>query len=157
MINALRQTHALEHATVTILSQRYPGVPVAGRSTPGAFIIYGALPTEAVRQAAEEGLARLQAGEHELAIHPRCGTNLAVAGTLGLLVPLAGLGARSRAVRWASLLLGLGAAIVASQPLGRLAQQHVTTSPDLAGVRLADVQRQEFAGFISHKVTLSRE
>jgi hypothetical protein len=79
-----------------------------------------------------------------------------VAGTLGLLVPLLGLGARSRLVRWASLLLGLGTAIVASQPLGRLAQQHVTTSADLAGVRLADVQRQGFAGIVSHKVTLSR-
>jgi hypothetical protein len=60
-------------------------------------------------------------------------------------------------VRWASLLLGLLSAIAAAQPLGRLAQQHVTTSPDLAGVRLADVQRQEFAGFVSHKVTLGRE
>jgi hypothetical protein len=60
-------------------------------------------------------------------------------------------------VRWASLLLGLGTAIVASQPLGRLAQQHVTTSADLAGVRLADVQRQEFAGFASHKVMIRRE
>jgi hypothetical protein len=59
-------------------------------------------------------------------------------------------------VRWASLLLGLGTAIVASQPLGRLAQQHVTTSTDLAGVRLAAVQRQGFAGFVSHKVVLER-
>jgi hypothetical protein len=59
-------------------------------------------------------------------------------------------------VRWASLLLGLGTAIVAAQPLGRLAQQHVTTSADLASLRIADVQRQGFAGFVSHKVTLSR-
>jgi len=157
MIAALRQTHALEHATLTLLSQRYPGVRLAGRSTPGDFIVYGDLPTAAVRQAAEEGLARLQAGEHELAIHPQCGTNLAVGGTLGLLLPLLGLGARSRLVRWASLLLGLGAAIVAAQPLGRLAQQHITTSTDLAGIRIASVQRQGFAGFVSHNVTLSRE
>jgi len=59
-------------------------------------------------------------------------------------------------VRWGNLLLGLGTAIVASQPLGRLAQQHFTTSTDLAGMRIADVQRQGFAGFVSHKVTLSR-
>jgi hypothetical protein len=59
-------------------------------------------------------------------------------------------------VRWASLLLGLGTAIVASQPLGPLVQQRVTTSSDLAGVRIADVQRQGFASFVSHKVTLSR-
>jgi len=156
MINALRQTHALEHATLTLLSQRYPGVRLAGRSTPGAFIVYGDLPTAAVRQASEEGLARLQAGEHKLAVHPQCGTNLAVGGTLGLLVPLLGLGARSRLVRWASLLLGLGAAIVAAQPLGRLAQQHVTTSTDLAGVRIGDVQRRGFAGLVSHKVTVCR-
>jgi hypothetical protein len=41
---------------------------------------------------------------------------------------------------------------IAAHPLWRLAQQHITTRTDLAGVRIADVQRQ---GFVSHKVALS--
>ena len=47
-----------------------------------AFIFTAQVGTELVANAATEALVRLQQGESHLAVHPRCGTNLAVTGIL---------------------------------------------------------------------------
>ncbi|MCS7002242.1 MAG: DUF6391 domain-containing protein, partial [Dehalococcoidia bacterium] len=47
IIDATRQNHALEHATISILLQRLPQpVRLIGRSTPFGFYIHGDVPTE---------------------------------------------------------------------------------------------------------------
>ena len=85
-----RRNHALEHATLHVLAEKHPTQPMAGHSNPTGFFILGELPTDDIQSAAAQALARLRAGESELAIHPGCGTNLAttalLAGTLAWLV-----------------------------------------------------------------------
>src|SRR5260370_39939288 len=71
----IRQNHALEHATITILSGMVPDLRVSARSSSSGFIILGDVDLGLLRRALDEALRRLQAGEAELAIHPNCGTN----------------------------------------------------------------------------------
>ncbi len=82
LIDAVRQNHALEHATMHILNRRYPYLRLMGRSSLSGFYLYGALDTQELADAVSEALLRLQQGERHLAIHPRCGTNLAVTSVL---------------------------------------------------------------------------
>ncbi|MCX7668802.1 MAG: DUF6391 domain-containing protein, partial [Anaerolineae bacterium] len=82
MWQRLRQHHGLEHATVTLLSQRLKDTPLCARSDLTGFTIFGEVDTDLLRRTVEEALARLQAGEQTLAVHPNCGTNVAAAGIL---------------------------------------------------------------------------
>src|SRR5437588_6343504 len=79
---AVKQNHALEHATIVLLSKKFPDVRLAGISFASGFFVFGDIPTEAVLPAATEALALLRSTKPELAIHERCGTNLAVSGML---------------------------------------------------------------------------
>jgi len=67
LVHSVRQNHALEHATVHVLSRVNPYVQIMGRSTDAGFFIYGAVSTQEVASAATEALARLQQGEYHLA------------------------------------------------------------------------------------------
>jgi Domain of unknown function (DUF6391) len=143
----IRQNHALEHATITILSGMIPELNVSARSSSDGFIIFGDVDLGILRRALDEALGRLQAGEAELAIHPNCGTNLAVGVsvvTLGSLLALASSQTRTRvATAAASSIAGW----VAARPLGEYVQRHFTTLPDLQGVRVTEIARRKFFGF----------
>src|SRR5436853_968168 len=138
----IRQNHALEHATITILSGMVPELSVSARSSSDGFIIFGDVDLGALRRALDEALHRLQAGEAELAIHPNCGTNIAVGIsliTLGTLFSLASNQPRTRiATAAASSLAGL----VAARPVGQYVQRHLTTLPDLTGGRVTELARR---------------
>jgi hypothetical protein len=125
-----------------------PDLRVSARSSGGGFVIFGDVDRGKVRAAAEQALERLQAGEVDLAIHPNCGTNLAVGGLLalgsGLLLWSLG---RSRLRFWPAL-IGALLAWPLGRPLGTLAQRHLTTLPDVRGVRVTDVVRRTFLRFV---------
>ena len=143
LIAALRRNHGLEHATIHILSHRYPYLHLVGRSTTDGFFIYGNVPTEAVANAAVEALERLQTGERHLVIHPRCGTNLAVAGLLAGLSSFVVTWGKPRSFldRLPRLILATTAAVMLAQPLGPIVQERVTTSTQLDNVRIKEVMR----------------
>ncbi|MGQ9628391.1 MAG: DUF6391 domain-containing protein [Anaerolineae bacterium] len=159
LVSKVRRNHALEHATIHILNQRYPHIRLMGRSAPGGFYIYGDIGTEIVRAAAEEALARLKRGEKGLAVHPRCGTNLATAGVL------AGLSAffimsgrsRSRLAKLPEVLFAATVAVILAQPLGWAIQKHITTSTELDGVFIRGVFRQAVGGIATHRVDVGQE
>lgn len=154
-VAALRRNHALEHATMHILARRQPYLNAVARTALDGFYVYGRVNTKALADTAAEGLARLQAGETELAIHPRCGTNLVVSGFLaGLATFLAIGGSRSRLAKFPRCILAATLAVIVAQPLGLLIQQHVTTSPDVAGLRINEVTQQAVGRFTIHKVEL---
>lgn len=157
-VRRVRRNHALEHATVHVLSGRRPGIPLAGRSDGGGFWLYGDVETEDVRAAATTALARLPS-EPQLAIHPYCGTNLVVGGLLAAAAALAALlstAAEDRARKPLSvlprLLLAGTAAAVASRPLGPWAQRRLTTHPDVAGARIGAITLRRKGRHRLHRV-----
>ena len=159
ILNVIRQNHALEHATMHMLSRRNPYARLVGRSTISGFLIYGTVDTREVAAATTEALVRLQQGEAYLAVHPRCGTNLAVTS---ILAGTAAFGAtlgrpRSKLDRLPLALTAATLAAIAAQPLAHAIQQYVTTTPELDGVYIADVVLQERGKVVSHKVIIERE
>ncbi|MCX6078646.1 MAG: DUF6391 domain-containing protein [Chloroflexi bacterium] len=143
LVGETRRNHALEHATIHILSARFPGRAMAGHSNPTGFFLIGDLPTEDVREAVTEALTRLQNGEYNLAIHEGCGTNYVVTGGLAALFAFVGMsGTRNNRERLERLPLVMLLSILAfmlSRPLGPALQMRVTTQPDPGGMLLVDV------------------
>lgn len=158
-IRRTRQSHALEHATIHILSRHHPGLQVMGRSTPAVFYIYGDVETPLLASSASEALARLQAGESHLAIHPRCGTNLAIGALLSGIASMLVFGRRRRSP-WEELpqaFLAISGALFLAQPVGYSFQQHVTTTPDVHDVRIGKIERQMLGNQIAHHISLERD
>lgn len=153
----IRQNHALEHATITILSGMVPTLRVSARSDAGGFIIFGDVDLEQLRQALDEALRRLQAGEAQLAIHPNCGTNLAVGVSVITLGTLLGLTSSRTRTRVASAAASSVAGWMAARPLGELVQKYVTTLPDLAGVHVTDIARRKTFGLTTIRVSTRQE
>jgi hypothetical protein len=158
-VNAVRQNHALEHATIHVLGRHNPYLGVMGRSTLSGFFIYGPLSTQEVASAASEALARLQQGESHLAVHPRCGTNLAVTGVLaGTAAFGATLGRpRSKIDRLPLAIAAATLAAIVARPLAQRVQEQVTTTPDVQDLFIASITRQEQGKIIAHKVVIGRE
>lgn len=140
----VRQVHALEHATVWVLSEskshyrpisKPTNVPVdnellGGLSTEQGFYLYGEVNISDLRRAVTLARHRLISGEWDLAVHPRCGTNLSVAMLLTaglaigvhLLLPF----------RPIEQIIGLGLAATTAAEIapdvGMMAQRYVTTA-----------------------------
>jgi hypothetical protein len=156
ILSRIRRNHGLEHATLTTLARRFPRQPMAGYSDMGGFWIVGNLDTEAVTEAAMEALDRLRKGERALAIHPNCGTNFAVAGTLaglaGAVTMLVG-GTRKQKLERLPLAAVLATVmLVAAQPLAYQVQSRITTSGEPGGLRISEVLRQEQGKVVLHRI-----
>lgn len=132
----LRQVHALEHATVWVLSET-PGhqhpqdnETLGGLSTNQGFYLYGKVNPARLQRAVGLALHRIKHGEWELAVHPRCGTNLSV--TMALTASLA-FGAHLLLPRGPiEQLVGIGLATTTAASLapdlGSITQRYITTS-----------------------------
>jgi hypothetical protein len=142
----VRQNHALEHATFTILARMVPSLNASARSSGNGFLIFGNVDLGMLRRAMDEALARLQAGEAELAIHPNCGTNLAVGISLVTVGTLLGLTSNRTRTRVVTAAASSIAGWAAARPIGEYVQRYVTTLPDLRGVRVTDITRRTFLG-----------
>jgi hypothetical protein len=155
-IGATRRNHALEHATLHVLSQKYPNRMLGGHSNPSGFFILGDVPLEAVADASTEALHRLRAGERQLAIHPGCGTNLATSALFGATLGwFAMRGARSTTERMLRLPFALTLAVLGmtlSRPLGPVLQQRITTDADLGPLRVTDVRHILRGRVSAHRV-----
>lgn len=142
-VKRTRQRHAIEHATIHLLSARFPRVVVAGLSDPWAFNLYGRLPREAIELAVGEALLRLQAGEKEIAIHPNCGTSFLTSVLLATGAALVGAaGNRRSLVERTAVAAGLIAfALLLATSLG-LRFQRLTTSGSVGALGLVKVEPQ---------------
>lgn len=140
----LRQVHALEHATVWVLSQsnhspclrsaarnfQVDNELLGGLSTERGFYLYGDVNISDLRRAVTLALHRLTHGEANLAIHPRCGTNVSVAMllTAGFAVGMHLLLPRGPIEQ----LIGLGIATTTAAEIapeaGKLVQKYITTA-----------------------------
>ncbi|MGF1505680.1 MAG: hypothetical protein GYB64_02980 [Chloroflexi bacterium] len=157
-VRRTRRNHGLEHATIHMMQRSIPDLRVIGRSDANGFWLWGDLPTDKVEQAAHAALRRMRGGEHKLALHPNCGTNIVTTATLGAgAVLLALVGSErekgGRLSRLPLIVTGLMLAIVAGQPLGMQLQEHVTTLGDPGDLEIVSVERINRAGIISHRIT----
>ena len=143
IILATRRNHALEHATLHMLTPHYSERSLAGHSNPTGFFILGDISTTDLNTAVIQALTALRGGQRSLAIHEGCGTNMAVTTLLSAgmaWIPLRG----TRSTFWRMLLIpvALSLAIVGwalSRPLGPWLQANVTTEADPGGLEVVDV------------------
>jgi len=161
LISRVRRNHALEHATMHVLGERRRDLKLVGRSSLWGFYIYGDVSTDSLLAAAQEGLQRLKSGQRRLAIHPNCGSNLAVAGVLagvGAFLALGGLSKdrpKSFLERLASLPLACTVAtlgVILAQPLGAALQARVTTQADVGDLRIVSITRERKGSLLVHCV-----
>lgn len=140
----LRQVHALEHATVWVLGDRsassnarysttarqLDNETLGGLSTDQGFYLYGQVNLADLKRAASIALQRLTGGEWDLAVHPRCGTNLSVGMclTAGLALGTHLLLPRGPIEQIIGLGLAAAAATQLTPDVGTLAQRYLTTA-----------------------------
>jgi Domain of unknown function (DUF6391) len=150
---AVKQNHALEHATIVLLSKKYPEVRLAGISFAAGFFVFGDLPAEAILPAAQEALNLLRTTTPELAIHERCGTNLAVTGMLTGLSAMAVARMRRPYNTANNVILASTAAIVVARPLGLAVQRYFTTQTPNASMTITKVTPLTLFGTPAHFVS----
>lgn len=156
LILETRRNHALEHATIHILSAKYPDRHLAGHSNPTGFFILGNVTTEDLKSAIAEALTRLRAGESGLAIHAGCGTNFAttalLAGTLAWF-PLSGQKSMRRRFWLLPFAVAFGVlGYLLSQPLGPWLQAKITTEADTGNLQIESVVPVRKRGVAVHRV-----
>jgi len=157
-----RRNHSLEHATIHILTRRFPQVFLAGHSDAGGFWLLGDVPTDAVEAAVEEAERRLRNGERHLAIHPGCGTNYLVSG--GLTAVAGALAMWGAGKKWQdrlerlpyALMLGT-VALMFSQPLAYRLQENVTTDGDLGTLQVVEIVPSRRGRMAAHRVVTAFE
>ncbi len=159
VLQKIRRNHALEHATIHLLSARFPDRTLVGRSDPRGFFIYGSVPSEALQEATAEALARLRAGESHLAIHPNCGTNLVTSGFMAggaAFLSLSGSwsdeGWSDRIDRLLLAILTSTLALILSRPIGILLQRRVTTLAQPGSLRVIGIRRRVQGRTTIHRV-----
>jgi len=156
-IRRIRRNHGLEHATIHLLARRVPNLRMVGRSDAGGFWLYGEVDTEQVREAVYSALERMRAGEHKLAIHPNCGTNLITMAMLGTVATFATLAGSERErfgklSRLPLLMIGLLASTVFGQPLGMRIQKYVTNLGDPGDLEIVSIERRNRGAVTAHRV-----
>jgi hypothetical protein len=156
-IRRTRRNHGLEHGTISLLNARR--YTLSGRSDDHGFIVLGEVPTDSVEWAAREALRRMQNGEHHLAVHPHCGTNLVTTALLTSLigaVGFAGTARRDTFNRLPLVMVGMMAAYLYSQPLGMALQKHFTTEGDPGDLEIVSISRSVMRLPFGEPITLHR-
>lgn len=154
----LRRNHALEHATIHLLSAQRPRTQLIGRSDARGFVLAGEVTTENLSNAVQQALARLQSGEARLAVHPNCGTNLITAAVLAgsASFVVAGMTRRRRwgdwLDHWPLAVLAAGIGLIIAQPLGTAIQRQVTTEPHPGPLQIVSVRRLRDRPPMLHRV-----
>ncbi len=151
--SAVKQNHALEHATIVLLARKFPEARLSGISFAAGFFVFGDVPTEAILPTAEEALNLLRTTHPEMAVHERCGTNLAVTGALTGLSAMAVAKMRRPYSTVNNVILASTAAIVLARPLGLMMQRYVTTQTPNSSMRITGVKQMQVFGAPAHFVS----
>src|SRR5579864_5489742 len=150
---AVKQNHALEHATIVLLSKKFPEARFSGISYAVFCLKKKNVPTEAILPTAQEALHLLRTTQPDLAIHERCGTNLAVAGMLTGLSAMAVAKMRRPFSTANNVILASTAALILARPLGLVVQRYITTQTPNSSMKITDVKRRVLFGTPAHFVS----
>jgi hypothetical protein len=137
----LRKNHALEHATINVIEERFGPQQLSGYATEDGFYLYGIVDPNILEAAARAGHGRLLAGERELVVHRRCGTTIAAANFISSVAFLSLLWA-TRYFTFFNVVIALVMANLIGPLLGTILQQHVTTAWDVRDREIAGVEYQ---------------
>lgn len=154
-LEKVRRNHGIEHATVHVLSEWEPTTSLVGRADGNGFAIVGDVNPEQLGEAAQEALRRMKNGQGDLAVHPRCGTQLVTLGALTAFAAFLALGRRPRLSKLPDAMIATTLAAFLAQPLGLSLQKYVTTSPNVFDADFAGVSRKNFAGLDYWHVDIS--
>ncbi len=135
----LRKNHALEHATVNVLQERYGIRRVSGMARENGFVMQGQVSSQAVEVAAREGLMRMKNGETHLRVHPKCGTSIMASNFLASITFLFLLWHFQALQLW-NIVLAIGLAYLLGPLLGRILQLLFTTSFNVKDMEITGVQ-----------------
>jgi len=137
----IKQNHALEHAVMHVLARRVYGLHLVAHSDWAGFTVFGEIPLPVLESAVTEALKRMRSGEVSLAIHPHCGTNIAVPLGLcgGLVIGAASLPRGWRVARLLLILLA-GFFFAARKPLSSSFQRYMTNITDLEQIQIKSVR-----------------
>jgi len=153
IVSRVKRNHGLEHATIHVLSESHKRFSAQGNSDHRGFHlnIYGDVTENEVRAAVAEAHRRLNAGEHNLAVHPNCGTVLVTTAALATLAAQTMLALENRReprLRPMTLINALPGAMVAvvgalivGRPLGVRLQERYTVDGHLGDLQVVDVRR----------------
>lgn len=157
LVSRVRRNHALEHATIHVLSRQYPHLSFSGHSDSRGFWILGRIGTEEMANAVTEALVRLQNGESDLAIHDNCGTNYvtygAAAGIASFLGFIGARSTRSKLERLPLVVVFASVALILVQPLGFKIQKRFSTDSKPGDLQIMDVIRSMRGSMIAHRIT----
>jgi hypothetical protein len=156
-ISRIRRNHGLEHATIHVLSEKHRNFSAQGNSDHRGFHlnIYGNISEEDVYDAVEEAYVRMKKGEHNLAVHPNCGTVLLTTATMATLAAITTFGLEQKRQRGSSLsfsilanalptaILSVVVALIVSRPVGVQLQAKYTVEGDLKNLQLSSVRKIE--------------
>jgi len=141
-IKQIRQNHALEHATVSILLEAGVRPPLGGYSTSRGFFIFGRCSADAINDAVQEAHTRLTAGQSEMAISPYCGTNLATGALLsGLIAAIIMRYSSTRHRKVSAAIFAAAGSALISRPLGKMIQRKFTTLADINDLAVIDIRQ----------------
>ena len=148
----LRRNHAIEHATINVLEQLAgQRLNVSGLSREDGFYISGIQNPEMVEESAVRGLNLLKQGNCQLAIHRRCGTDIAIANFVSALIFLILL-LTTGSFSILNIIIALLLSNLISPYLGEYVQKYFTTSCDVANMEIVGLEfelgRQEETGML---------
>ncbi|MDK2871723.1 MAG: hypothetical protein PWQ16_1075 [bacterium] len=135
----LRKNHALEHATINVIEERFGPTNLAGLARVDGFYIKGFIDPILLEEAARVALLRLKRGEKDLAIHKRCGTTMAMvnfvsAVTFLLLLFLTGY------LTVLNVVIALLISYILGPLLGPWVQRKLTTFADVSDMEIVGVE-----------------
>ena len=153
-LSRIRRNHGLEHATIHVLSEKFKNFSAQGHSNHTGFNlnIYGNLTEADVTAAVEEAYGRMLKGEHNLAVHPNCGTVLVTTATMTTIAAQATLAIEQKRQRQNTLspnvifnampsaILAVLVALIISKPLGIYLQANYTVEGDLGEMKLLSIR-----------------
>ena len=143
----LRRNHALEHATVNVIEERYGATRLGGLAQHEGFMIFGGADPKLVLDAAREGLRRLSDGETNLAIHPRCGTTMVAANLISAVTFLVLLFYTGQFTLF-TVLLAMVAAWLFARPISLALQKYVTTDAQIGDLEILGLEFARPVSFV---------
>jgi hypothetical protein len=154
-LSRIRRNHGLEHATIHVLSEQQKNFSAQGNSDHRGFHlnVYGNVPEEAVIKAVQEAYTRMKNGEHELAVHPNCGTVLLTTAAMATLAAQATFALEQKRQRRSGIdlpvlinglpmaVLSVVVALIISRPVGIQLQAKYTTEGDLGDLQVTSIRK----------------